>query len=970
VTFCPHCEDWPIQARDRFCGGCGAFVAPIRFDFTLRDGTEGRRQSNALRLAATSLRHLGPQDREGYDAVGLVVLKVGADGTESPADPRAPPLTLHSLLDGDQPLLGPTEMYRSAKPHTLVLRAVRGRAADQDPRLSPNALAAWVDSEPAPRVKLAQPSVPAMSVRRTETPGAVAAVRMVNGGGPFVLTSARLRVDRTAGNVDPAPDLDPPRLVLAGEAFEAPCWLTPEEADAIEGRKGTRRATVELASGQDVLKVGAVTIVGEGPASATVETRTSAMGLSGRRARLPVRITNTGGQGLTLEGFTFEAKAGGQVHTAELPPPIGCETAIPAGEGRVSLELRPALIGKLAAETRKADFEAAVVAHLRTDAGEPLEQRSGPLALTVRPAETPYAGRVGVDFGTTESAAAVSAAPLPDMGDGLPNAPQVVELGRVGFPARGGTDGAWFLRTRVVRTAEGEYLVGEAALERLAEPRPGDRTIDNFKWKLRDGEGFAAAVAFLRHVRALIEEHPDVAGTIGDDTPVFATRPAKFSGGQETQLIQAFQDAGFPNPASSRFAHGGQPLNSLIKESWSPLPYALFGDPTLFEPIDADTGQSGARRGAVVLSPKTGETGYVIVCDVGGGSADFSVLTLEDDGGELIVRDACPDTDEEFVGVQFERLIEKELLRHLEAQGGRLASTPEGETALAEAVRAIQHRPGLFAPFEDAVRVYFRGVLEKGPGKGSSPDPGLFGSFEQVETLLPLRLPLAGGEEAVLDRHNLPALLAQITGVFADTYAKSIAGITSNLESHAGLPKSVRLTRLILSGRGGRFVLADALISAAFEKTQPITIRLLPQPAKAITSWGGLYLADCAAMQGDIKFDLGEQQKSYFAVTRARMADGGAAERVPFQVHGGWAVLPASDLPVAARRRDKVPIETARAGDDLYDRIDPALAIPPGVAEEPEAYWIVAPIEADPPRPRFVKAASLDEAIATPEADG
>jgi len=979
MEICVHCLDWPIGPQDQFCGGCGACVVPARLRFEAAETGSGGRAEASLTLSGAFTRRWTREDQADLRNLELCVLKVGAGGRETPTDPRAR-LTMADVVDTPKRLLAETAAYRTGAPQTLIVRAVSGRTKGGARSYAPNVLGCWVNNQPAPAPVMDARIIAANSLVRTDD-GAHVRIRVSNGGGPFAIASARLRLDRSEGASSPAPPLPQQRLMPAAGRIEFDAWMSAVEAREVAALRGATQGVVEISDGAQTLSLGTVTLVAEGPPEARLQTPARVAGLTGRRARLAARLTNTGGQELRLTDITVRLAAGADAHEATLPTPWGADVALPAGGAPLDMELRPFLTAALEAAApglAAQDYQAVITVRLQAPDGATVTA-SSELMVTARP-QRPYRGRICVDFGTTESAAAASRS---DIGAALPEPPRVVELGRVALQEGRGGGGAPFLRTRVVLTSDGDFLVGDPAAERIARPHPDDKIIDNFKWSLRDEEGHRAAVTFLAHVRALIEEHPEVAGLIGADSIVYATRPAKFADGQERRLAEAFVRAGFPNPMSDLFATGDGTLETLIKESWSPLPYALFKRAELFARVDPDTAfgptpdvDANEARARLALPAARGEVGFVIVYDIGGGSADLSVLRIEDGDDHRTVTEPFSTTDEAFVGLRFAGLIEAEIKRLAASRGG-LAETPQAAEALEAAVVALQHRPGLLDPIEQPLRTFFASALEAlRAGQPVSDPTAEFRDLEAVATRLPLRLPLKSGGELVLDQLSLPPLLGAIARAFANRYAILMDNLTRELFGAPGLMEAVREgegpVRLIVSGRGGRCMLADALIMSIFETIEPnlMVMRLLPGPAKSITSWGALYLADCAKGGGDLLFDLGVEfdeagavRMDYFAVTRRDMAGDWSAARTRFADQGAWSYLNAKDLSVIARRLDRLTIECARAGQSSFDHVAD-LPLPEPLRRNPQAYWLLIQHGRERPRLAVVEAASLEDAIA------
>lgn len=965
VVTCRFCSDWPVGPDDRFCGGCGAFVAPVAF--TWRMGPS----AGPLSMTVSAPEDWAPSDRADLDRLAVVIEDAAGNSLERD-------LTLGEMLAQDVvPLPDVSRLNRIGQLSSLVVRVTQASSGDGVPEPSPHPVAALaLASAPA---ALTLPTPEDASLLLSGRPWA--ALRLRNLGGDVVLTAARLVLDEEWTGPGGARRLMHPVLLRAGAEAAVDLPLPEEVVARVLSAGGVHEADLEFLDGEGATLAGPRVLLSS-PArpAAELELMQGAAALAGRFARIAARLSNVGGGDLRVGECTLTIRRpdGVERETALSVPPDW--TAPITRESSVDVELRPWMTEDGTSESLPLPpglHMLTLTARLETDADTSITV-SRQVELTVREPK-PFVGRLCVDFGTTESAVAVVPGRLEDVGasDAVP-APLILELGRVGLSDRPRDAGDRFLPTEAVISGDGRLFFGDEAVDRRSRDVVTDILVRGFKWELSEHEGLAAG--YLAHLRQLTECHPRVAALISEDTPVAATRPTDFGEGAEEALVRAFRSAGFGDPRRTSFSKEG--VETLSYESWSPMILALWGD-------DANLA-SGLERGLetnseFVLPHAFDEPAQVVIYDVGGGSADLSALKVSPDGdGGLIVREVHKLTDRAFVGVEFEKLIQRVLCEHVEAQG----LAPDRSEAAARdwrlAVEAIQHDPGLFTAegvagyardhLQDRLRdqppsrSFAEAVREQWglprPGEPATVDEG---AVRRVREVMPhlrrLKLPVKDGKPLRVRLEQLPDLLERVLHVFADRYVLAIRTVTEQLIERSGLGGiDERLRRLIPSGRGGAFPLARALILALFEERmrQGAVVMLTPQAAKSITSYGGLHLADLADLGGEVKFDLGRDERRFSVVIgrRTRGPDKGARRR-SLQPAGPGAAIRLDALPPDVLTRP-LRLEATWGGSTSHDVV-PVEYTATGLG--PEAQWLAAWRSGTGDRARVVPAENAEEAV-------
>jgi hypothetical protein len=510
--------------------------------------------------------------------------------------------------------------------------------------------------------------------------------------------------------------------------------------------------------------------------------------------------------------------------------------------------------------------------------------------------EAPFSGRVCIDFGTTESGAAVSKGKLrPGRPPRRP--PAVIELGTLGLAPKqirglafdtreaDATDpifGQRFLPTTLALTKAGHWLVGEDIPPPEDPDAPPLLRFERFKW-LADLDAVASPLetveqllnawekgergipnradpklllgAFLSRLRALIEEHPDVAGTIGGDHPeadgarVFATRPVVMGPRMERAFTDGFAAAGMPHITAAGFGT----TEALILESWSPLVTVTEQSNAEFTPLTLD-GQAILRTPI----PDDDTDARLMVFDIGGGSADLSVIAVRTHEGKSRVEVFDNVMSRKFVGIGFEASIGAVL----RAWFGKDETWPVSaggtvEREFNETVRWLQNSAGPLAALLGVPGLFYaerkkqEGSVEEGVRKALATEQrGL-----RAERLF-ARRPHASALE--LDYSRFPELVAKLEERFRTDYWDEMKGLFDRLWAQVPTGESTPHVWITISGRGAACPLADTMIRALIDDhgnaRQPTF--LIPPVSKSITSWGALRLADHLESRADMTFVL------------------------------------------------------------------------------------------------------------------
>ncbi|MDQ0465730.1 hypothetical protein QO010_003522 [Caulobacter ginsengisoli] len=884
MSLCLECGDWPAGEGDAFCGGCGAFLGP----------------APSLGVKATPGGG-APLIRAEKAQPPFTDIPFGLFSLEGDQERE---IRAERSLPGEYEPGGKLVVLPPGGEQALQLRALTGRG-DKRGRATnvlDRAIFRREGSQGGLSVGLVERLVDFAGAYGTRRGWKQITIEVANRGPSLLIASARLRVDGVAAGEEDFPDAaSDTRVLLPRDGrilLEA--WITDDELAVLneDGRPRTGRIDLTLVEQFDlVLAVAQATsnltvadrayLFCAREAGFVVELAKRVRGRAGQRARIGAVLRNTGGSVLTVRALTVTLDG----QALETPMPLEWRRPIDPGE-EAFVELRPQLPAKDGAATLRLSVEAI------SEDGAELDPATDAKDARINPAETCFKGWICIDFGTSESGAAA----MPD--DGKPAI--VIDLGRV--PLRHDPEdqqlqdrSGRFLPTVVVEMADGGFKTGDdAALfvqahELTEDGHPWPETLERpkevateFKWLLDDGQkdggarGQNLAAAYLKVVKELIENHPAVAAAIDGETRVCATRPTVFDQGRTERLLAAFDEAGFGDPRIT-LVSGEQ---SLIAESWSPLHFVLqsarMSDAQYKQAmLPLDRGLSLQAIPEPDDPARDRASAWLLVCDVGAGSADFSVVEIAPKGKHQAVRERGGHTDLAFVGREFWKLTTEVLIDWAveERRSRGLAST--GREALAKAIGARRNSPASArAAFRRAVQAlqYHPGILSEGylqlelervfpsliAGRMSIQDVAKVASQSfapksdarrAARAYLPIELLNPDGAPLVIDTENLGRLVEMLVERFLKQYAGALPVIIDGLLERSGLDaylearpeeRKAQLVRIVPSGRGGAFPLARLLIYAAVarltdEKASYSTLE--PVASKSITSWGGLSLA-------------------------------------------------------------------------------------------------------------------------------
>lgn len=982
-ALCPACGDWPLEPEDRFCGHCGALVALGKIEFR---ATESRRGGVSLSVALADGEAVSEADADEeadqplpLGDLELIAVSIEKDGRETRINPVG--VTADQLAGSlGAPLIDESKFLTRNESAVLALRPVVGRGTPR--KLGRETLAVHIAGEQdPPNLEPLSHRLLSDAVTSTDTGGRIL-VRLRNSGGAAMIENVRLQLHGVAGADVEAPDLAEPVFAPPGQEVVAPAWLSRQEVVAAT-RAGNIQATLTIRTSDHREQSFPKPLERWGPPKAELITPSEIRALAGRRARLAARLVNTGGATVSIDRIEARwARSADELsHESWTEVPVPADWMGPLGAGeRMDAELRPRTPELDAGETTRAfAVELRILLQAEGATVPPVTSRNVIKVMEL----APFVGRVCVDFGTTETAAAAILGSEPDDPEpgAPPKTPFVVELASVLLPD--GPRERRFIQTLVVKTEDNVLRCGDDAMavlafEAAAEPgvltapeRRIEASYSSFKWDLAHAD---VAVAFLRYVKALIEEHPKVTGLIGPGTVMFATCPTRFTDDQRGALQRAFLSAGFPDPLTTWLDVENGEDATFIAESWSPLPYALFAEPARFESL----GDTGIRQ--VLPELQNHQSGHIVIYDVGGGSADFSVLRVEQNGYTKRITETGRNTETHFAGLKFAERIETRIRDWARRKGWAIEHGPVAGQALRRAVKTFQHRPGILssAQLEGPFEAYFQdwsqmAVAERLQRARELFTNALFSGGDQIETTreylrsqmseyLPLRFGSAA-EKAVIQLKDIPELAGDILADFAEAFHKLVEDMDkSDLKAQLAKDDSaVSRVRLIPSGRGAAFPLADALIRQKWsaEITSGLEIcRLPPIESKSITSWGGLHMCDLARLGGGLQVDFG-------ALTDDLHVKNGTFDPVPLpwrDMERTVALVRLSDLEPHARMQRTVRVGTGRKGSAGFVQL--ALIEYSGeVGKSLSQHWAGVIVRADVLEPILAVGETLEEAV-------
>jgi hypothetical protein len=874
--ICQRCRGWDCDTDARFCSNCGSVVLPIDVKFTPTVVVlDGRGKADCrLHVEWRGTSEGPPADlviRLRNAHTGAALQTIALDNLPYSTGPMRASVKLDVAKWIDLP-----------EPGLLVTAFIEDRNEPLDAPVSPPPEHYLAINPQVGGVKVVDDT--AMwrpEVSYLEVPIQLASGRFA------VIESASVKIslphdnERSwSGRQRALPleffraDETNPHVLLKG-IFERPRFSIPITiSQEITRIAGTFDAQLEVRFVSGDAGEGIVTIPFElcraGPADPRIAMPSSRINaLAGRKGRIGVELRNDGGEAFFITGCSWELKnleattvlRGTTKELALLPAcPFSCEPG-----ARIRGELRPLFCNSGGGLLPAADYELA--AAFTTDIGVELRRT---VQLSLLPPDRPAEGVISIDFGTTETAAAVH------LGDrGIQK--RLIKLARVEFECDGVTvPGEPFEPTVAIAVCDPEqrqlvWRYGREAELFAAGLKTGSglgvRFFENLKWGLADGEtGQLAdgthttwaqiAEDYLRHVIDLMETHPDCSGCVAQ---AFITKPARFSAERTRGLEETFERIreGFVRKIRSI---SGETL--MISESWTPA-YALFPTGGMIRELFESKGSTPL----VPLSEEDIADTLVVTCDVGGGSTDMSLfhIAFSPQTRRVRVDELWSDTIDVVCGRNFGNLIE----RHLEAvavakisgapevdllddanqprldslnfpvkRGSAADSSPEG---IANA-RELKNLRMYFQSGEGAFRTVERenalgqilfdkaGQLRPGPLEKSeierrfAPAIAAAGKIEDDGLGSPLtnqRLELVSVDKRartiVFDVTDVKAAMTAITMKAHDGYFEKLR--QKFADAHNAIPEAFRSgsgerTRFLLTGRGGQFVVVKAFLNA------------------------------------------------------------------------------------------------------------------------------------------------------------
>jgi hypothetical protein len=923
ANLCQYCFDQEIHPKDLYCPNCGQRTLPgdVRFE-TWRPGDDGPV------IEALGFR-LWPQ----HPAPSGLDLVVRCNG-ESPEIERV-------AIEAFNPRqLGLEAVALPGLAAALAYgRPVLAEVASELPA-APNSRAsilrkAW--HQPFADLKV----VGALSMGALAPEGAsrTACVVVRNDGGAVEIgpLSVYLPALKTPPPAAAEQDRFPPRLLAKGECASFEIRLPQTICEALD-RSIAKAKGARLRGNAGEIDLPLV-IVKAGPPSLTLHVRnvgranapSAGRAISGRRARLGLALANESAEPVRVESVKLRL---GEGEWTAVEPSMRWRGGIEPGQ-IVAGELRPWMRERFHPEgaplpERNHRFEVQVEART-VDSRSPVRVERRFVMKVVELA--PLQGRVAIDFGTTETAAAASTAELQD---GVPpeQPPFVVELGSVGLsapqlrellPEDGEHDisdplfGQRFIETTLGLDRSGHWSIGDEIPP--AEAAGPDRLLRfrRFKWlaagreparPLNDVAAILAAwdrgdddiqervdpklllKVFLTKVRELIEEHPDVGASCITEpkgkgsAKVFATRPVNMTPRMERAFIDGFAAAQMPQGRVKGF--GGE--GAMIFESWPPVLTVTEHDDPVFRRLTVNDAE-------ISRTPldEAKESARLLVFDVGGGSADFSAIgvtvsakgTAQERTYVAVLKDRM---SRSFVGTSFEQSIGKVLRRWFDKddawpENGSLKEQRE----FAETILWLQHSHGpllslggaalLFGeeePDADELKEQIRALLREGE------------RLRIAEQRFARRPP---SDHLPIDFADFPDLAAELVRQFRADYWAHMCELMAELKAEAPIGDNLPPVWLTISGRGAACPLADAMIRALIQdyivEADVLPTFMPPPESKSITSWGALRLADQLQTRSRLRFVMRDEMTGF----RILLSHGGhRMHSRPMEAHKAWVL--------------------------------------------------------------------------------
>jgi hypothetical protein len=621
-------------------------------------------------------------------------------------------------------------------------------------------------------------------------------------------------------------------------------------------------------------------------------------GLAGRQARVAMVIRNHGGSTAVIEELRWSLRSQNGVEVARAVISEFAGTVL-AAQTWLHEELRPVLKDAAGNPLPRGLYTLELQIQYVAVLGSGGDVAKKQATIEVR-ADSVFGGRVCIDFGTTDTAAAIMLPGNSYFSDKQRGElPRPIELGLIGIAD---LPSQYFLPTRAALGVDDSSRVviqyAASAIRGVGKLKHG-RVLDRLKWRLGEKvevPGFPdiaiedVVTGYLKHVRALIEEHPAVAARVEE---IVATRPAKFAAKSQL-LIQSFRAAEM-NVDLEPF---GERVPPLVSESWPPMLLAL--------PLNEDFG--GGSNSRLVNSlfscfpnekppPTFSESAlediphFLCTFDIGGGSLDISLLRICKVGQGTLITDLATFTDDKFAGESFRDLIVDEIRRLApdDAPTGSFDGIArENRDAVRQLATEIQNFPrspllrmrsvmdSFFTDFlkehaeERGKILELRDVPIEHEWKSDAAMSKLLQTLffdEQVRSVasfyrLPLKtestsyiLQFGAGSDGV---SLLEKLLLRIILRFMRDYADRIEGYFKKVQARLALEQKRGPVIVLITGRGGLFGPAETLITtcamAALNVGSESVHRSSGDSAKAVTSWGGVALRDARDVATDLEF--------------------------------------------------------------------------------------------------------------------
>ncbi|KAA0574341.1 hypothetical protein FZ983_27755 [Azospirillum sp. B21] len=845
MLICPDCHGWRRHSSDRFCGHCGRSFIVLTARATPQYTYAGQPNAHPSVLTVM-LTNDGP-----VDPAGTVIVLIDRASEQELYRRELPDGLLSTrgdCMDCDIPLppsVVATPLWKGRIEHRIPGRDDRRTLCDLDFGLSDPMLALAEDTVEPVLLSQEQATVP---IRLQLRAGALAPIEHID-----------VDMEAISGwDAPPLVQLPPiPSRLAAGDDFQASLVLKGSHIGRLRLMPGGMRVmlAIRLRNRGEPIRL-PLLMRFKTPAKPEFSIPNRITGLNGRTARLPITLTNHGGTACTLHTLEARLNAGSERIAGTLEF-TGADAALEPGEERtvvLPLSLRLGNGGMLAPRTYFCEVELGFL-----DEGFSVPKRT--VAVEVRPVQ-PFNGYIAIDFGT--SATAVAYLRHDEAGP-----PRVLSLEP--------TDA--FVPTTIAYAYDADAntltrYIGNEARRRAESPNGASIIVlDNLKWRIGTAEMLSLpngdsvswidiAADYLQMLKERIEEHPSIAASVERAYP---TRPARFSSPATAGLFAAFRKAGM---APMGIGSGGG-REVLVSESWSPL--------ILAQPLPhLEAVQKDALDGSVLGSSFVG-THHVLTYDVGGGSTDLSMFTIEvADRSRIAVREVATDGSVVLCGNGIAALLFRHLSISLDLwfqkrgiqrfrvpihlpwdeipPGGVNATAARNGRAVARLLRSLQngYKGGPFLTMLSAFVQQF--------GEGHPIDPAdeavvkwlstYQGSILAAEMLdgAPLALVTVDGE--TLEIHWGPEGLGlDLPGFVADFWASMATPMRQTLSNvlPSDGPRG-QVLHVLVSGRGSLFPLVRQMIrghvAAALGKRAHDLRFIDTEFLKNITSLGALYLAE------------------------------------------------------------------------------------------------------------------------------